>query len=113
MVERFISALTAGDEQELLNLLAPDALLVSDGGGKVRSVINPLRGAQRIVRFFRGLLRKYPGRFAQTPATVNSGPGFVTLDENRLSSVTELHWDGRRITQLSVVLNPEKLRTRR
>jgi RNA polymerase sigma-70 factor (ECF subfamily) len=84
-------------------------VLVADGGGKVRSVINPIRGAQRIVRFFQGLSRKYPGRYAQTPATVNSGPGFVTFAERELSSVTALTWDGERITQLCVVLNPEKL----
>jgi RNA polymerase sigma-70 factor (ECF subfamily) len=48
VVDRFISALKAGDEQALLNLLAPDAVLFADGGGKVPSVLNPIYGADRI-----------------------------------------------------------------
>jgi RNA polymerase sigma-70 factor (ECF subfamily) len=109
LVERFVSALTAGDEQALLEMLAPGAVLYGDGGGKVQAVVNPIYGAERIVRFFAGLTRKYAGRFSQSVATINSEPGFMTLSDGELSSMTAVACDDGRITHLYAVLNPDKL----
>ncbi len=55
----FLDALEAGDEAKLLESLAADAVLYGDGGGKGPSVVNPIYGADRIVRFLMGLRRKY------------------------------------------------------
>ncbi len=110
LVERFIGALAAGDEQALLDLLAPDAVLYGDGGGKSPSVLNPVFGAERIVRFFFGLERKYPGRFLREPITINAEPGLLTFSDGSPASVTALVWQDGRITVLRTVSNPDKLR---
>jgi RNA polymerase sigma-70 factor (ECF subfamily) len=110
VVERFITALQRGDEKELLTLLAPDAILVGDGGGKVQSVMNPIYGADRIIRFFFGLAHKYPGAFAAQPAEVNSAPGILTFREGALYSAAGITIENGRITGIYSVANPDKLR---
>jgi RNA polymerase sigma-70 factor (ECF subfamily) len=110
MVDRFLTALEAGDEQALMGLLAPNAIFYGDGGGKVRAVVNPVLGAERIVRFFRGLARKYPGRFSRSAISVNGEPGAQTLLDGEFQGVVALACRDGRISGLYSVLNPDKLR---
>ena len=62
VVERFLAAVTPGDLQGLLDVLAPDVVLVADGGGVVQAVVNPVIGAKKVAN----LLRPF-NRLAQTP----------------------------------------------
>ena len=48
-VERFLAALSRGDMQGLLDVLAPDVVLVADGGGVVAAARHPIEGADRVV----------------------------------------------------------------
>jgi RNA polymerase sigma-70 factor (ECF subfamily) len=112
LVQRFIAAVQRGDEKELLGILAPNATLVGDGGGKVQSVINPIHGADRIVRFFLGLGSKYPGLFTARAAEVNAAPGILTFREGQLYSVAEVTVEDGRITAIYSVANPDKLQPR-
>src|SRR5262249_30763403 len=68
----FHLAMTAGDPQALTQILAKDAVLYSDGAGKGAAALNPIRGADRILRFFAGVPRKNPTLPAipARPATV-------------------------------------------
>lgn len=110
VVSRFIEALGKGDEKALLGLLAPDAVMVGDGGGKVQSVFNPLYGADRIVRFFLGVRRKGGNVFEDVrEATVNSGPGILTFQDGELTSVVSVAIEGDRITAIYAVNNPDKI----
>jgi RNA polymerase sigma-70 factor (ECF subfamily) len=109
LVTRFINALAQGDEKELLGIIAPDAVLVADGGGKVPSILNPVHGADRITRFFLGLLRKQGNVFEVRPATVNSGPGMLTFRDGQLVSVACVSIQDERITAIYSVSNPDKL----
>jgi len=109
IVTRFIDALARGDEKELLAILAKDAVLVTDGGGKVPSALNPVYGADRITRFFLGLRRKHGIVFDVHPATVNSGPGIVTFRDGELFSVTSFSILDGRITAIYSVNNPDKI----
>jgi RNA polymerase sigma-70 factor (ECF subfamily) len=106
---RFLDALEAGDEQRLMSLLAPDAVFYGDGGGKVRAVVNPVYGAEKIVRFFQGIARKYPGRFQRSIIAVNGEPGMRTLVDGKLNGVAAIEWKDGRIAAIYNVLNPEKL----
>jgi RNA polymerase sigma-70 factor, ECF subfamily len=90
VVKRFIDALAHGDEKELLGILAKDAVLVADGGGKVPSALNPVYGSDRIARFFLGLRRKYGNVLEMRPATVNSGPGLLSFRDGVLVSVASV-----------------------
>src|SRR6516162_5664868 len=75
----FRLAVTSGDTGALMRILAEDAVLYSDGGGKRAAALNPIHGADRIARFFAGVLRKNSAlaTVAARPATVNGLPGFV------------------------------------
>jgi RNA polymerase sigma-70 factor (ECF subfamily) len=109
IVTRFIDALARGDEKELLGIIAQDAVLVSDGGGKVPSTLRPVHGADRITRFCLGLLRKHGNVFDVRPATVNSGPGMLTFRDGQLVSVAYVSIQEDRITAIYSVNNPDKI----
>jgi RNA polymerase sigma-70 factor (ECF subfamily) len=109
LVSRFIEALARGDENELLAILAQDAVLVSDGGGKVPSTINPVYGADRIARFFMGLLRKHGNVFEVHLATVDSAPGMLTFRRGQLVSVASVSVKDNRIAAIYSVNNPDKI----
>jgi RNA polymerase sigma-70 factor (ECF subfamily) len=108
-VSRFIEALAHGDEKELLGIIAPDAVLVGDGGGKVPSILNPVYGADRIARFFLAVLRKQGHVLDARPATVNSGPGILTFRDGQLVSVVSVSIEENRITAIYSVNNPDKI----
>ena len=109
VLERFVTAVAAGDEAALLRLLAPHAVLYGDGGGKAASVVNPIYGAERIVRFIIGLRRKYPGEFSYARADVNGSPGLLVLRRGEVQSVTSYEIAGGRIVTLFHVVNPDKI----
>jgi len=88
-------------------------VLVGDGGGKVPSILNPVYGADRIVRFFLGVIRKEGNVFEEVrPATVNSGPGMLTFRDGQLVSVVSVSIEGARIAAIYSVNNPDKIRVR-
>jgi len=47
LVQTWVSALTSGNIEEIFELIAEDAVLVTDGGGRVRAAINPIFGRKR------------------------------------------------------------------
>jgi RNA polymerase sigma-70 factor (ECF subfamily) len=110
LISRFIEALSHGDEAALLGILSDDAVLVADGGGKVPSILNPLRGADHVSRFFLGLLRKLGNVFETRPAMVNGRPGMLTSRDEQLISVTSIEVENGRIVAFYSVSNPDKLR---
>jgi RNA polymerase sigma-70 factor, ECF subfamily len=112
VLDRFVDALARGDEKALLGILAPDAVFVSDGGGKVRSTLRPIFTADRIVRFFQGIQRKNNYGLVFQPGIVNSGPGMLTFRDGQLASVASLAIAGGRVTAIYSVTNPDKIQVR-
>ncbi|MGI8991123.1 MAG: RNA polymerase sigma factor SigJ [Bryobacteraceae bacterium] len=110
LISRFIEALSHGDEAALLSILADDAVLVADGGGKVASILNPLHSADHVSRFFLGLLRKLGNVFETRPAMVNGRPGMLTFRDGQLVSVASIDVKNGRIGAIYSVNNPDKLR---
>ena len=107
----FATAAQSGDAAALTKLLADDAVLYSDGGGKRAAALNPIRGADKILRFVAGVTRKSPDlQNAQVrPATVNGLAGFVMREEDgAIDTMAFEHRDGR-IVAIYIVRNPEKL----
>jgi RNA polymerase sigma-70 factor, ECF subfamily len=107
----FASAAASGNISTLAGLLAEDAVLYSDGGGKRRAALNPIVGRERILRFFQGLSRKGDltklrgGRMVR----INGLPGFVLQDELGLVTLA-VETRAERISALYQVSNPDKLR---
>ncbi len=108
----FAAAIASGDTKALAQLLAEDAVLYSDGGGKRAAALNPIRGAEKIVRFFAGIARKDPTLFTSDarPAIVNGLAGFVVRESNGSIDTIGVEQRDGRIVAIYVVRNPEKLR---
>jgi len=112
LVERFAAATTAGEIERIVALLSDDAVLVADGGGVVRTVLQPLQGAQRIARFFHAIARQVEGHAARLdhlPVLVNGEWGLLRFFNGALHSVIALETAGGRIASISIVANPAKL----
>ena len=115
-VAAFHDAVQAGDLDGLVRALAPDVVLRSDGGGRVRAALRPVVGADAVARLLLGLgARAAQGRLVVAPALVNGEPGFVvrlvTPDAEDLSVVV-LHvgQDGL-VAGVDMIRNPDKLTT--
>ncbi|MEO3759206.1 RNA polymerase sigma-70 factor [Mycobacterium sp. B14F4] len=113
--ERFFAATVGGDINALMELLAPDVTLWTDGGGKVRQAMRPIVGAQNVFRWISGnIARPYEGvEIADMTAElvdVNGGPGIVMSGAGRVIATisVELDADGRIVTVHNVA-NPDKL----
>src|SRR5215469_2415624 len=108
----FRQAAAAGDAQALTELLAEDAVLYTDGGGKRLAALNPIRGADKIQRFLAGVARKNPSLPAieARAATVNGLAGFVMREPDGSINTMAFEHRGGRIIAIYLVRNPEKLR---
>ena len=107
-VERFLDALTSGDLNELLAVLAPDVVLVSDGGGVVQSVRRPIEGADRVARLLSRLVVEVPD--ARLTTVVLNGAPALRIELPGVANVAvglTIH-DGR-ISRIFAVSNPRKL----
>jgi RNA polymerase sigma-70 factor, ECF subfamily len=108
----FAAAAQLGDVATLTKLLAEDAVLYSDGGGKRVAALKPIHGADKILRFLAGITRKNPAlpTAKARPATVNGLAGFVLREQDGAIDTLAFEHDGSRIVAIYVVRNPEKLR---
>jgi len=111
LAARFLAAARDGDLAGLVALLAPDAVLVGDGGGRARSIPRPMHGAAAIARAlvtFYGLAEEWGGTIA--PARVNGQPGFRVLDrDGRIVNVVGLDVADGAVRVVRSMLNPDKL----
>ncbi|MGD0379458.1 MAG: RNA polymerase sigma-70 factor [Acidimicrobiales bacterium] len=105
-LEKFMAAVTSGDIQGLVEVLAPDVVLIADGGGLVPAARKPLQGAEKVVAFL-ARVADLSGLVATT-ALLNGMPGArfnVAGDDTAVSLVIE---DGL-ITRIYAIRNPNKL----
>jgi RNA polymerase sigma-70 factor, ECF subfamily len=105
----FLAALEAGDEAKLLESLAADAVLYGDGGGKASSVVNPILGADRIVRLLLGLRRKYPDELSHKRIGVNGVPGLIALRRGVPFAIVSYWVEHGKVARIFHVLNPDKI----
>lgn len=109
LVAAFAAASATGSLDALVRVLAPDVVLVSDGGGIVSAARRPVRGADHVARFLLGLAAKQPTA-AYEPAVTGDGLGFAIRTDGLLAAVVTFATDGERITDVWMMRNPEKLR---
>ncbi|MFE9311849.1 RNA polymerase sigma-70 factor [Streptomyces sp. NPDC088353] len=108
-LESFQRAFETGDLQGLLDVLAPEVVLMSDGGGVKHAALRPVVGAEKVVRMFVGGAGKVQGTLTIEPTLVNGGPAlFVRLD-GEIDGIMAARVEDARITGLYYVRNPEKL----
>ena len=110
LLQRFITAAQSGERNAIQALLADDAQLTADGGGKVASFPRILQGAGRIAKLYWALKRHYGDRLAYRFAWVNGEPGLLRFIDGQLESAQAMTTDGERLVAIYVVRNPDKLR---
>ncbi|MFF2749567.1 RNA polymerase sigma factor SigJ [Kitasatospora sp. NPDC058048] len=111
-VEAFAAASTRGDILALMEVLDPDVVWHSDGGGIVRAGVRPIHGADRVARMVAGLVAKwFTPDTATTTALVNGEPGLVWYERatGTVGGVLAFTVTDGRIAEAHVVVNPEKL----
>ena len=111
LADRFLAAAREGDLDGLVALLAPQAVLVGDGGGRARSIPHPMAGAERIARAMATFARM-AGEWGVTfePAWVNGQPGYRTLaPDGSLVNVVALDVADGAVQGVYSMLNPQKL----
>ncbi len=111
VASRFFDAVNGGDLNSLLELLAPDVVVMGDGGGKAQARREPTHGAERVARFLLGLFRRAQKEGLHgEPAVVNGQPGAVAYDaEGRVVSVFALDIADGMVQAVRSVVNPDKL----
>jgi RNA polymerase sigma-70 factor (ECF subfamily) len=111
LVDAFHAAVTTGDVAALAQLLADDATLYSDGGGKRFAINQPIRGKDKIFKVFSGAAGKrgFPRPDQIERTWINGMPGFIVRTEDGMQTVA-IEIVGDRIAALYVVANPDKLK---
>jgi RNA polymerase sigma-70 factor (ECF subfamily) len=109
LADRFLLACTTGDMGELLELLADDAVLWTDGGGIVKAARRPIHGPGKIARFLTAVTATLPESAEPRHALVNGQPGFILVDHEAVTMAMAFEIIDRTIVGVRVVSNPEKL----
>ncbi|MFJ4810682.1 RNA polymerase sigma-70 factor [Streptomyces longwoodensis] len=110
LTERFLAAASGGDLDALMELLAPDARLVGDSGGKAKAPVRVLESADAVGRFLLGAARKGVEDVSYRFLELNGGPALLVLSGDRPDCVFQLEVADGRIQAVYVVRNPDKLR---
>jgi RNA polymerase sigma-70 factor (ECF subfamily) len=109
LLGRFAQALTGGDFSALKAMLADDAELIGDGGGKVPSFGRPMLGAQRIAQLFFAANLRLKDELRIELALINGEWGLLRFFNGVLESAQSFETDGERIVRIHVQRNPDKL----
>lgn len=110
VTEAFLGAVAVGDVDEVMALLAPDVVSVSDGGADHHAARRPVVGPHRVTRFMVNLARRNvrPGASIR-PCDVNGQPGVVIEEEGRALLALACSVVEGRVHRIWVVVNPEKM----
>ncbi|OZG74830.1 hypothetical protein BTA51_07105 [Hahella sp. CCB-MM4] len=110
LMSEFINAMASGDDAKLLSMLAEDAILYSDGGGKALAVIRPLYGASRILEFIKAVRRGLSPDSRIQIRQVNGEPAMLVVQGEEVSSCVHFAWNGDKLSNIYIMRNPDKLK---
>jgi len=102
VVERFLDALRTGRLQELLDVMAPDVVMIADGGGLAAAATEPVHGADLVAK-----LLARPDRSVSVVWLNGAPAGRVEID-GRVAAVSLVVENGK-VTRIHAVANPQKL----
>jgi RNA polymerase sigma-70 factor (ECF subfamily) len=105
VVERFLAALRTGRLQELMEVMAPDVVLIADGGGLAAAALAPVHGAEQVATV---LARASRSAFAAAAVWLNGAPAGRLEVAGEPATVSLVVEDGR-VTRVYLVRNPRKL----
>lgn len=108
-LQAFQRAIETGDLQSLLDILAPDVVALSDGGGIKHALPRPILGAAKVVRLLATGWYKRGTGMSVEPVQINGGPALLVRLDGELDGVLAVRVENGRVTGLYHVRNPEKL----
>ena len=109
LLESFAAAAAQGNIAQLTALLAEDAELIGDGGGKVASIDKVLVGAHRLANLYHAVWRRNAATMRIQPAEINGEPGLLRFFDGVLESVQSFEIADGRIVRIHTQRNPDKL----
>ncbi|WP_327581480.1 RNA polymerase sigma-70 factor [Nonomuraea sp. NBC_00507] len=109
VLESFQRALQTKDLQGLLDVLAPEVVVISDGGGVKQAAPRPIIGADKVARFIVGGLGKAQVALTGDPIVINGNPALLVRVDGEIDGVIAIRVEDARITGLYYVGNPKKL----
>ncbi|MEU7134904.1 RNA polymerase sigma-70 factor [Streptomyces sp. NPDC046261] len=109
IVRRFLLAAATGEVQTLMDLLAPDVVQISDGGGKVVAARRPITGRDDVARFVLRVIRTSAATTQVEHTTYNGMPAARFMTGGELDWLVAFEIHNGRITGLYGVRNPDKL----
>lgn len=108
-LDAFQRAVETGDLQGLLDVLAPDVVLLGDGGGLKQTVARPIVGADKVGRLMSAAVDRMFAGASLEPVQVNGSPALVLWVDDEIDTVMAVRIDDGLVTGLYGVRNPEKL----
>jgi RNA polymerase sigma-70 factor, ECF subfamily len=109
VTDRFIAATLGGDVQTLMDVLAPGAVLLSDGGGKASAARRPVVGADHIARFLLGIASKPIPHMRVEMSSLNGMPAILIYSGDTIDLAVMVESSNDHVTGLYLVRNPDKL----
>lgn len=103
----FLSAVATGDIQSLMDVLAPDVVLVTDGGGFKKAALRPILGRDKVLRFLAGVSEGIDA--VADVVVVNGAPALRLVIDGELDTVASMVVEDGQVSGLYVVRNPAKL----
>ncbi|HEY2812376.1 MAG TPA: RNA polymerase sigma-70 factor [Acidimicrobiales bacterium] len=107
VVDRFLAAVQHGDLQGLLDVLAPDVVIVADGGGLVAAARRPIEGVERVAHFL--VAAAGSAGFEAKAVWLNGSPALEIDIDGQLDTAVSLTVENGRIAHIYAVRNPHKL----
>ncbi|MFB6676599.1 RNA polymerase sigma-70 factor [Streptomyces sp. NPDC056390] len=109
LTERFLAAATGGDLEGLMTILAPDARLVGDSGGKSKAPLRVIESADKVGRFLLGAAKGGGDAFTFRIVELNAGPAVLALVDGKPDSVFQVDVADGHVQCVYIVRNPDKL----
>lgn len=106
VIERFLGATVTGDLQSLLDVMSPDVVLLTDGGGLKKAALRPILGRDKVLRFLDAVA---PEGVSADVVLVNGSPALRLMIDGVLDGVGSVLVEDGLVTGLYIVRNPEKL----
>ncbi|MQY30356.1 RNA polymerase sigma-70 factor [Nocardia aurantia] len=108
-LDSFRHALETRDFRSLLDVLAPDVVVLSDGGGRKQAALRPVVGAERVLRFLTGGLTRTAETLTTEPVVINGNPALALRLNGELDGIMIARIEDARIAGLYYIRNPDKL----
>ena len=110
LLARFLFAVSTGEVGALVELLAEDAVLYTDGGGEVAAARRPIHGPDKISRFLTAIAKDMPPNTDSRVVDVNGAPGVLMQVDGKPWCVITADAAEGRLQSIYLILNPRKLR---